>query len=320
MGYTAEKVIEIAEGEVGYCEKATNSGLDSQTGNAGHNHYTKYARDLLNAGYYNGNKQGAAWCDQFVDWTHYKAAGGSKTLAEFVECQTGNLGAGCSFSAGYFKALGRLDRVPKIGDQVFFLQGGSYVHTGLVTQVNGNAIHTIEGNSGDKVKEHDYSLSDSYVGAFGHPRYDPSTSTAEATKTTAVKYNGSVKGFQTWLNDNYSAGLAVDGAFGPLTQKAAIKAWQSAMNKAYGCGLAVDGVFKSQSSGAAKAHLVKITAFGDLVYIIQGMLYCYGYNPNGLDGIFGSGTKAALTKFQAAKQITADGTVGAESCTKFFAA
>lgn len=147
---------------------------------------------------------------------------------------------------------------------------------------------------------------------------DP-TPQAPAENSAAKKYDGSVKGFQTWLNDNYSAGLATDNVFGPLTKKAAVKAWQSAMNKAYNCGLDIDGAFGPQSSAAAKAHLVKQGASGDLAYIIQGMLYCYGYDPLGLDGSFGSYTKATVTKFQAAKHITADGTVGAETDTKFFA-
>lgn len=42
---TAARVVEIALGEVGYLEKATNSQLDSKTANAGYNNYTKYNRD-----------------------------------------------------------------------------------------------------------------------------------------------------------------------------------------------------------------------------------------------------------------------------------
>ena len=46
IGYTAKKLIAIAEAEVGYLEKASNSDLDSKTANAGYNNWTKYARDL----------------------------------------------------------------------------------------------------------------------------------------------------------------------------------------------------------------------------------------------------------------------------------
>lgn len=54
---SVEKLLEIALNEVGYLEKKTNSQLDDKTANAGYNNYTKYARDLYNAGYYNGNKR-----------------------------------------------------------------------------------------------------------------------------------------------------------------------------------------------------------------------------------------------------------------------
>ena len=57
MTYTASKLIKIAEAELGYHEKASNSNLDSKTANSGNNNYQKYGRDLYKAGYYNGNKK-----------------------------------------------------------------------------------------------------------------------------------------------------------------------------------------------------------------------------------------------------------------------
>lgn len=156
-----------------------------------------------------------------------------------------------------------------------------------------------------------------------------STATATSTTSTTTKktYPGSVKGFQAWLNDNYASviqkvlnksKIAEDNGYGAETKKAAIAVWQTAMNAAYGCGLVVDGSYGSQSSGAAKKHLIKQGASGALVYIIQGMLYCHGINPGGLDGGFGSQTKSGLIQFQRAKGITADGTAGAQSFGKFY--
>lgn len=52
-----EKVLQVANNEVGYLEKASNSNLDSKTGNAGDKNYTKYARDMDNLHVYNGKKQ-----------------------------------------------------------------------------------------------------------------------------------------------------------------------------------------------------------------------------------------------------------------------
>ena len=171
---TAKQVVDIALAEVGYKEKASNANLDLATANAGSANWTKYARDLANAGYYNGNKNGYAWCDVFVDWCFFKAFG--KTEGQLVECQTGTLGAACPYSASYYKAQGRYDRSPKVGDQVFFQQGGELVHTGLVVGVSGSTITCVEGNASNMVKKTSYNLSNSYVSGFGHPKYDGSSS------------------------------------------------------------------------------------------------------------------------------------------------
>lgn len=184
----ASDVIKIALAEVGYKEKASNSQLDNPTANAGSNNYTKYARDLRDAGYYNGNKNGFAWCDVFVDWCFYKAFG--KTEGQRIECQTGDLGAGCKYSKQYYQNKGRCDRKPKVGDQIFFTSGGTISHTGIVTAVNGEKVSTVEGNSGDQVKKHTYSLSNSYVDSFGHPLYDEEEQKHEPTPEPKLTVKG----------------------------------------------------------------------------------------------------------------------------------
>ena len=65
-------LIDIAEGEIGYVEKATNSQLDSKAANPGNGNYTKYGAyfDTQRGEYeyYNGRKNGYDWCDQFNDY------------------------------------------------------------------------------------------------------------------------------------------------------------------------------------------------------------------------------------------------------------
>ena len=46
MAAYASTVIAIAQTQVGYLEKETNANLDSKTGNAGDENFTKYARDF----------------------------------------------------------------------------------------------------------------------------------------------------------------------------------------------------------------------------------------------------------------------------------
>ena len=92
MVYDLKKVINIAFAEVGYLEKKDKNNLDSKTANAGDKNYTKYARDLDAMNFYNGHKNGFAWCDVFVDWCFIQAYGKETALA--LTCQlhaiTGN--------------------------------------------------------------------------------------------------------------------------------------------------------------------------------------------------------------------------------------
>ena len=131
----ASEVVAVAISQIGYKEKATNKNLDDNTANAGSANWTKYARDLYAAKYYNGNKNGYAWCDVFVDWCFFKAYGA--TEGQRIECQTGDCGAGCTFSMQYYQAKGRFDKNPKVGDQIFFRYSGSSGadHTGIVVEV-----------------------------------------------------------------------------------------------------------------------------------------------------------------------------------------
>ena len=184
MGKPAD-IVAIALAEVGYREKATNSVLDDKTANSGSNNWTKYARDLAAAGYYNGNKNGYAWCDVFVDWCFFKAYGAVK--GQRIQCQSGPLGAGCIYSAQYYQQKGRYDRKPKVGDQVFFQTGGQIGHTGIVVEVTDTTITTVEGNSSDQVKKNTYSRSNGYIAGYGHPLYsDTPAAATEKPEPVAV--------------------------------------------------------------------------------------------------------------------------------------
>ena len=256
-------IIAIALAEVGYREKASNTSLDDKTANAGGNNWTKYARDLAAAGYYNGNKNGFAWCDVFVDWCFYKAYG--KVEGQRIQCQTGTLGAGCIFSAQYYQQKGRYDRTPKIGDQVFFQSGGEIGHTGIVVEVTDSTIVTVEGNSSDQVKKNTYNRANSDIAGYGHPLYGeddsaPVVSPPEEEVPVNVGCevvlpqlkNGAegstVKNAQILLIDKgyYCGGPlragreTADGEFGPTTEKS-VKSFQTKRN------LTADGIIGSDT-------------------------------------------------------------------------
>ena len=167
MSYTAERLIAIAEDEIGYLEKKSNSNLDDKTANAGYNNWTKYARDLYQAGYYNGNKNGYAWCDCFVDWLFLQLCNGDATKAEWIICQTGDYGAGCGYSMRYYKNQGRFYTSPKPGDQIFFGTASNVEHTGIVYKVDISKVYTIEGNTADMVAVRKYRIDDPRIMGYG---------------------------------------------------------------------------------------------------------------------------------------------------------
>ena len=238
----AEKLIAVAKGEIGYREKGSNKDLDDPAANAGGANWTKYARDLAAAGYYNGNKNGFEWCDLFTDWCFYKAFGPD---AQRIQCQTGPLGAAVPFSAGYYQALGRYDRTPRRGDQVFFQENGALVHTGIVTEVTASRITTVEGNAGNRVAGRSYARTDEYIAGFGHPLYEGEEGGVPAAGFPDARVGAPLSVTLNLLRQGHSgpqvlalqrllaaAGytdgadrpLQTDGAFGPATAAAVIKA------------------------------------------------------------------------------------------------
>ena len=75
--------------------------------------------------------------------------GGNPVIAQDLQCQTGPFGAGCAYSAQYYKQQNRWSSTPVLGAQIFFYASGAINHTGIVSAINGDTITTIEGNSSE---------------------------------------------------------------------------------------------------------------------------------------------------------------------------
>ena len=217
MGYTASKLVAIAKEEIGYLEKSSNSNLDSKTGNAGSKNYTKYARDLYNAGYYQGNKNGYEWCEVFNDWCHWIASGKDAKLAQEVIYQTGLYGAGCTWSAMCYRNAGRFFSAPKVGDQAYFGAVGNEYHTGIVSKVTDTHVYIIEGNTsgasgvvanGGGVCEKSYPIGYAKIAGYGRPNYDVDEVPQKGEGYTLVKFIMDVQ---------KACGAKVDGIAGPET-------------------------------------------------------------------------------------------------------
>lgn len=203
---SAAAVLKVAEGEIGYIEKATCSQLDDKTANAGSKDFTKYASDFDQKypNWYNGKKNGFAWCDMFVDWCFVTAFGYEEALRLLCQPEK-SCGAGCTYSLGYYKQKGRLyTSGPKPGDQIFFGKSQSNVaHTGLVEKVDGSKVYTIEGNTSNRVARRSYALTDTSIVGYGRPDYGTvdNTPTPTVPTTTTTTQQGTASGLAHKVGD-----------------------------------------------------------------------------------------------------------------------
>ncbi|MCV9886228.1 peptidoglycan-binding domain-containing protein [Metabacillus halosaccharovorans] len=142
--------------------------------------------------------------------------------------------------------------------------------------------------------------------------------TEVVTKPSKPTYSGNsyIRKLQEWLNKVYKADLVVDGIYGPNTKKAALKALQTESNRQFGAKLVVDGIWGHKTKSAIRT--VSRGAEGNITQIIQGMLYCLGYDPKGFDGIYGNNTFYAVKKFQDDKNLSIDGLCGRNTFAEMF--
>lgn len=210
MAYNKQVVLDISAAEVGYLEKETNTNLDSKTGNAGDENYTKYSRDLAEVSYFNGRKQGVAWCAVFVAWCFFRAFGKAAALKLLCQPTKDNCGAGCDYIVRYFKAKGQWHTSnPKAGDVIVFYNKAKddYAHTGLVYKVDGSKVYTREGNTsgasgvidnGGGVCNKSYSLSYDRIAGYGRPDWNmEAVASTEKAETSTAKPDTSSTGTNT---------------------------------------------------------------------------------------------------------------------------
>lgn len=117
-----------------------------------------------------------------------------------------------------------------------------------------------------------------------------------------------VQKFQYWLNDRLKIGLEADGRCGSRTKKAAVMVMQEYLNETYHAGLKVDGSFGPASQKAY--HTVCRGVQGTPAFLVQGLLYGHGLDPNGFDGHCGPGCEKAIRQFQKQCSLTVDGRCG----------
>lgn len=335
-----KKILEIANAEVGYLEKASNSNLDDKMANAGDKNYTKYARDMDALKVYNGPKQGYAWCNVFIDWCFYKALGIDRARELLI-----GWSAGCTQDYNWFKAKGQVVAEPKIGDLVFF---GDLSHIGIVENVDNDRIYTIEGNTSNKaelitnggqVAKKSYLKSSKYIYGYARPKYnvqieENSKNETQNSTNNEIIYSTIRKGSkgnlvriaqEKLIQKGYVLSkFGADGDFGSETEEA-VKQLQRDVH------IEVDGIVGKHTWDALNSvfvrpvvsypgYLIRKGKQDDNVRKIQKRLIELGYSCGscGADGIFGNGTYNAVVAFQKANGLSVDGIVGPATWEKLF--
>ena len=174
MANTVNKVLTIAEVEVGYLEKSSTTNLDSKENGASDGNYTKYWRDLK------PSFQGQPWCQGFVNWIFVQAYGIEN--AKKLLCTKTEWSYYTPTCAQYFKNNKQWCSKPKVGDVIYFKNSTRICHVGIVYKVDSKYVYTIEGNTsstndtvianGGGVFKKQYALTNSRIAGYGRPKYD----------------------------------------------------------------------------------------------------------------------------------------------------
>lgn len=326
--YKSDVLIKKALSYIGYLEKASDKDLDDFTANAGRGNYTRFCRDYEQ---YTNTKgfQPSYWCAEFVSCVVVEAFG--LTAAKELLC--GSLFASCTAGKDAFVKRGQFHTAsPLPGDIIMFKKNGSsttMAHCGIVVKVDSSYVYTVEGNTssgnntvidnGGCVAEKKYHLSNAKIGGYCRMALDDCSPQGPSKGATIKIKNVRIGNFQKWLNKKFGSHLTIDGVFGKCTKRDALKAFQKVLNASGNVSLVIDGLWGPRTESASE--VVKNGSKGDLVYILQGMLYCRGYDPKGFDGICGSKTVAAIKNFQR-RYFTGhdvDGECGPKTWSKLFA-
>ena len=154
-----DTVISLARSEIGYKPSKKN--------------FTKYSEELDKTDTYNGKKNGYAdWCDIFYDWLFIHSFGAEIGQKMIYQPKKG-CGAGCGYSASYYRSNGAWMNTPELGAQIFFGDKGKEEHTGIVTDFDDTYVYTIEGNTGvpRQVAAKKYRKNAKYITGYGIPNW-----------------------------------------------------------------------------------------------------------------------------------------------------
>ena len=271
------------------------------------------------------------WCAMFVSYCMNKAGVLPNVVKKF---------ASCSIGWKWFRSKGQTRNrgyIPQKGDIIFFdwepEKGDGIDHVGIVNNVNGEYIYTLEGNHDDQVNIYKYHINDARIYGYAVPDYtgeeiienNPSESYTNKPLVYKGKTGETVKYIQNKLiNKGYFLGrTGADGIFGFQTEKA-VRQFQIDSN------LSADGIIGPLTwekledptiviSSSYPGSIIGMGARGENVVKIQRELIRRGYNvPGGADGQYGSGCREIVKKFQSDSGLEIDGVVGKRTLDALF--
>ena len=194
-GNQATDLVEVARTQVGYHE--------------GTNNYTKYNVWFGSLNDYGYNY---AWCQTFVAWCANQAGIPTSMIPRV---------SGTVSGMDFFKkneTWKDAGITPEKGDIIYLhSKSSSGYHVGIVADVSGGQISTIEGNSSDRVAERSYSVGNSSIVGYGCPEYvrpnpDPPTNLSIQSDKTTIAAGESISFSYTIENSNDSyIGIDKDG-------------------------------------------------------------------------------------------------------------
>ncbi len=296
----------------GYYEKATGDAryltrdVENFSKNKGSGNYTW-------AGVVCGLNPGE-WCAMMVSTAVYEALGSraaakSAMWGRWPHYNCGTLADDAAAQGAFHYSWYGLNRkgksgaayTPRVGDVIIFTNAWkTRDHTGMVYAVDGSNVYYYEGNGGNMARKNSRALTSAYI-------YGYSTLLNVSDESGGSVKDENIAQFQKWLG---FTGAEVDGEYGPKTRAAALRRHQSAV------GAEADGEWGPETYYATRERGEGDT--GDDVTVWQGLLYCRGLDPKGLDGDWGRNTTAATEQFQKQAGLTPNGNADRYTWARMF--
>lgn len=161
----------------------------------------------------------------FVDWC-YITTFGLGVAMKMTNQPMGGYGAGCTQSAGYYRAVGRFHKSnPQPGDQIFFTKDGE-IHVSHRPRREGVRRQGIYHRreylqrpgvvpNGGMVRNKSYSINYAQIGGYGTPDWSLVKEEEEMAEITQDKFNEMFKvamnAYRAELQDNDCGNFSADG-------------------------------------------------------------------------------------------------------------